>query len=138
MQRDNFTCQHCLSKDRTLVVHHKVYKIGRKYWEYDDNDLITLCERCHKCEHQSKDEFYETINDLKNSFERHGLSYGLLNALISDLDPDSLVVAEDFPKAVKDHFSLAAYGTQNYSDILILEILRVDDFSELKKYILKT
>jgi 5-methylcytosine-specific restriction endonuclease McrA len=48
MQRDNFTCQSCFSKDATLNVHHTIpYKASAKPWEYEDDELITLCEDCH-------------------------------------------------------------------------------------------
>jgi hypothetical protein len=30
-----------------LVVHHRVYRSGKMAWEYGDDDLLTLCERCH-------------------------------------------------------------------------------------------
>ena len=50
MQRDDFTCQHCGCKERELQVHHRVYHKGAKPWEYDDSELITLCDRCHDAE----------------------------------------------------------------------------------------
>lgn len=28
-------------------VHHKSYQNGRAYWDYSDDDLEILCERCH-------------------------------------------------------------------------------------------
>lgn len=31
-----------------LNVHHKLYIIDREIWEYDDDDLITLCQKCYK------------------------------------------------------------------------------------------
>lgn len=47
MQRDDFSCQVCSSKDNTLNVHHRLYRKGKSPWEYDDSDLVTLCEKCH-------------------------------------------------------------------------------------------
>lgn len=35
-----------------LNVHHKYYIEKRKAWEYDNKVLITLCENCHKVEHE--------------------------------------------------------------------------------------
>lgn len=51
MQRDNFQCQCCFSKEDTLTVHHKKYIDGKSAWEYPDNLLITLCEDCHQSVH---------------------------------------------------------------------------------------
>lgn len=46
-ERDDFTCQFCGSKNKTLNIHHLSYKNGIEPWEYDDDLLITLCEQCH-------------------------------------------------------------------------------------------
>ena len=37
-----------------LQVHHKKYFIGRWPWEYDDDDLISLCENCHQKVHEEE------------------------------------------------------------------------------------
>ena len=51
MERDGFKCCDCGTTDE-LNVHHIQYIAGRKPWEYDDEDLITLCEKCHKKRHK--------------------------------------------------------------------------------------
>ena len=51
MQRDDFQCQMCFSREDTLTVHHKEYIKGLEPWEYEDKHLITLCECCHKKVH---------------------------------------------------------------------------------------
>src|SRR5690606_32483853 len=35
-----------------LNIHHKYYVKGKMAWEYDNESLITLCERCHQKEHE--------------------------------------------------------------------------------------
>lgn len=35
----------------TLQVHHKKYVNGKEKWEYDDDDLVTLCKECHTTLH---------------------------------------------------------------------------------------
>lgn len=47
MQRDNFTCIKCKDTETTLHIHHKSYEYNKKPWEYEDDNLITLCEDCH-------------------------------------------------------------------------------------------
>jgi len=49
LERDKFTCQLCGDDETMLHVHHKKYTKGKKPWEYDNKDLITLCKDCH-CE----------------------------------------------------------------------------------------
>jgi hypothetical protein len=53
LDRDNATCRHCNSKEKTLHVHHMYYTMDEsgewlKPWEYPKDSLITLCEDCHK------------------------------------------------------------------------------------------
>jgi 5-methylcytosine-specific restriction endonuclease McrA len=66
-----------------LQVHHKKYIGDREIWEYDDNDLITLCKKCHSDLHSnyeiphfdSKDEFIGMMKHLpkdNNSGHKHG------------------------------------------------------------------
>ncbi len=47
-ERDNWTCVHCGSKDKTLHAHHRFYVSGRAAWDYSTNALETVCEDCHK------------------------------------------------------------------------------------------
>lgn len=47
MKRDNFKCSACDNEELPLHVHHKEYIDGMKPWEYESNQLITLCEDCH-------------------------------------------------------------------------------------------
>ena len=48
LKRDNYTCQNpeCGSRVDVLHVHHKRY--NGKIWESPDEDLISLCETCHR------------------------------------------------------------------------------------------
>ena len=48
MERDSFECSACGDKESTLHVHHKKYDKGKRIWETEDKDLITLCENCHE------------------------------------------------------------------------------------------
>lgn len=65
MQRDNFSCQICGHKDKTLHVHHIHYEKDKKPWEHDESLLITLCEDCHREEHNSRNKILERIDDLQ-------------------------------------------------------------------------
>lgn len=48
LKRDNFCCRSCLEDTKTLNVHHIYYDNKKEPWEYDNDDLITLCDECHK------------------------------------------------------------------------------------------
>lgn len=71
IKRDYNTCTRCGSQlpDDQLQVHHLHYFDGRKAWEYEDFELITLCKHCHAEEHgHVKPTFgwkYEGMEDLE-------------------------------------------------------------------------
>lgn len=48
LERDNYQCQHCDESELTLQVHHLSYPKGINIWECKDENLITLCEPCHR------------------------------------------------------------------------------------------
>lgn len=52
-----FECQNCGEKEITLHVHHRRYVKGRMVWEYSDEELRVLCERCHAEEHTNRELF---------------------------------------------------------------------------------
>ena len=45
MQRDEWKCRDCFSKDKQLHVHHCFYE--NEPWEIENKYLITLCSDCH-------------------------------------------------------------------------------------------
>ncbi len=64
MQRDEFTCQCCKQKNKTLHIHHKTYEFGCDPWDYEDYNFITLCQACHTEEEYQKLIFNSTIKFL--------------------------------------------------------------------------
>lgn len=46
--RDNYTCRLCGAKNVPLEVHHIRYLSGREIWDYEDGDLVSLCNDCHE------------------------------------------------------------------------------------------
>ena len=50
LHRDNYTCQHCGKKNCRLEVHH--IKFRHSGGTDDEENLITLCEDCHKGVHK--------------------------------------------------------------------------------------
>jgi 5-methylcytosine-specific restriction endonuclease McrA len=60
----DFTCENCEADDRTLNVHHRIYRKGKEPWEYALADLICLCEVCHEVEHGWRDQLKEVMAKL--------------------------------------------------------------------------
>jgi len=56
-----WTCQLCSATESTLHVHHKRYVKGRRAWEYEDRELMVLCEACHDEQHRLQDLLDEMV-----------------------------------------------------------------------------
>lgn len=82
MNRDNFTCQLCGDTETMLNVHHLSYHQDRNIWDYEDWELMTLCENCHKDEHSSMDDLIAEIETLKS----HGVTMREIFSVLNDLD----------------------------------------------------
>lgn len=51
-ERDKFTCQCCGAEEKTLHAHHLFYRPGAEGpWDYEDDDIMTVCDECHEAEH---------------------------------------------------------------------------------------
>lgn len=50
LQRDGYCCQHC-GTDRNLTLHHVIYR--RHGGQATTDNLITLCEACHRYLHNT-------------------------------------------------------------------------------------
>ena len=46
--RAGWVCQVCGADDRKLETHHGFYVYGRDPWDYPDESLFCLCDKCHK------------------------------------------------------------------------------------------
>lgn len=71
MERDGWSCQICDNKSKTLNVHHLFYEYGKDPWDYNNHQLVTLCEECHKREHDSKAE----VDMVIKAIIKRGFSY---------------------------------------------------------------
>lgn len=84
MEKDNFTCQLCGDTETMLNVHHLSYHRDRNIWEYEDWELMTLCENCHKDEHSSLDD----INSYIESIKSKGATIREIVAVLGSIDVD--------------------------------------------------
>lgn len=51
LQAADFACEKCGNKEKTLNVHHIQYRKNAAPWEYELNELESLCEDCHQAIH---------------------------------------------------------------------------------------
>jgi len=54
LERDDWACQWCGDNTSELHVHHLIYHWDSEPWEYQDEELITLCSSCHEKEKDRK------------------------------------------------------------------------------------
>ena len=71
----NFTCEFCSRDAKTLNVHHVIYDSKRKLWDYDFNELIVLCEDCHKNWHSEVNDLLTQIAYLKTNCNPDFMAY---------------------------------------------------------------
>lgn len=62
MEGRSFECESCGDKEKTLNVHHKIYRKNKKIWEYPNSDLECLCEDCHKESHTLAEKIREALS----------------------------------------------------------------------------
>lgn len=123
MQRDNFTCQHCGSTQKSLQVHHLWYSSLKKPWEYENDCYITLCEDCHELETEYNSILYTSFCDLKTIAGQKGFSKQFLDAVLTKLS--SFILADTIDSAnysVSDLFYEAACDTRLHSDAKTLGV----------------
>jgi Zn finger protein HypA/HybF involved in hydrogenase expression len=71
----DWECTNCGSKDDQLQVHHKQYIKGKNPWEYEDEQLQVLCNKCHGEMHQILDAI-KTIISYSDIYEIYNLLRG--------------------------------------------------------------
>lgn len=132
-ERDNFTCQHCGTREKELQVHHMSYSHGTKPWEYPNDKLITLCKDCHENETQCSRELYDNFKDLKSAFTEKGLSIELLNSMLEKISECLRNEDNGYTNDVLSFLNIIHGGTQIMSDFVALKKLGVhnDEFFKI-------
>jgi len=77
MQNVGFCCEGCGSTSKTLNVHHKLYRKGHEPWEYNDLELMCLCEECHEGWHWLKENFNVALQYIDLHAYREVVGYAI-------------------------------------------------------------
>lgn len=85
LKRDNYRCFVCGSTF-DLRVHHKYYFSGTftPAWEYPDDCLITMCERCHEEHHENNNTVFKPKQTIIRKQKKNNYKKGLLIRLMKD------------------------------------------------------
>ncbi len=68
-QAAGFECANCHASDQPLHAHHLRYKKGADPWDYNDRDIVCLCESCHEEWHAARD----ALNLFESGLTAEGL-----------------------------------------------------------------
>lgn len=75
LEAANWACETCGAEDKTLHVHHKRYLKGHEPWEYENEDLRSLCEDCHEEISLLSSNITAALNRLNESGRQRVLGY---------------------------------------------------------------
>ena len=71
-------CECCRRSGIVLQVHHLFYEFNRNLWDYDGDEVIVLCESCHKDIHEQLKQFRKHVFRYLN-----GQSFKVLNGALA-------------------------------------------------------
>jgi len=94
MSAAGFKCQCCGAEDKTLNVHHKLYRKGASPWEYESDELQCLCENCHADQHQEQEDLDRVLLPLPR-----GVWAAFCAAYAAgDIDPGEVYMAREYDR----------------------------------------
>lgn len=116
LNRDNYTCQYCNTKKGTLHIHHIIYrsKSGSDKLE----NLITLCEECHRKLHNGllKD-FEAKLNGKKKDQLKHATQMNSIKVQLINNYPEAI---ETFGFVTKENRQRIGLEKEHYNDAVII------------------
>ncbi len=74
LNRDDWTCKFCKSKEIEFHVHHETYIKRREPWDYPDENFTSLCKDCHLVVENFKSERKVKILSIAYFNKRTGLA----------------------------------------------------------------
>ena len=101
LNRDNYTCQYCGKKNIRLEVHHIIYHSNSG--TNDENNLITLCEDCHKGIHNGKIVLAKKPKKLNL---KHATHMSIIRSQLLKQYPEAIETFGFVTKENRNHLSL--------------------------------
>ena len=102
LHRDNYTCQCCGKKNCRLEVHH--IKFRRNGGTDDEENLITLCEDCHKGIHAGTVELNKKPKKSKGL--KHATHMSIIRSRLLKVYPQAIETFGFVTKANREHLRL--------------------------------
>ena len=116
LNRDNYTCQCCKTKKGTLQAHHIVYRSNGGADTLDN--LITICEACHKKLHDGELQLFESkINGKKKGTLKHATQMNSIRVQLLKHYPKAL---ETFGFITKENRQLLGLPKSHVIDACVI------------------
>ena len=116
LNRDNYTCQCCKTKKGTLHVHHIIYRSNGGSDKMEN--LITLCENCHKKLHDGKLKNFEAkLSGKKKGMLKHATQMNSIRIQLLKEYPEAI---ETFGYITKANRQLLNISKDHYIDACVI------------------
>lgn len=128
--RDGYTCQYCKKKNGTLHAHHIIYRSNGGKDTMDN--LITLCESCHKKLHNGElAEFESKLKGKRKGTLKHATQMNSIRIQLLKHYPNAI---ETFGFVTKTNREACGLSKTHYNDAIVIAtgstnppILRTDN-----------
>jgi len=116
MERANFACEICDDNETTLHIHHGYYQMGVNPWEYHDETLHCLCEKCHEVTSKNADFLKKLLGHINPADMEQIIGYVLAIALSYPIEDPSM----DEPPSVnyETFLGIAQYRANTKDDVV--------------------
>lgn len=116
LNRDNYTCQCCKTKKGTLHAHHIIYRRNGGADTLDN--LITLCEECHKKLHRGELESFEAkLKGKKKGQLKHATQMNSIRIQLLKHYPEAI---ETFGFITKENRQLLGLPKAHFIDACVI------------------
>ena len=116
LNRDHYTCQCCKTKKGTMHVHHIVYHSNGGSDKMDN--LITLCEDCHKRLHDGElKDFESKLVGKRKGTLKYATQMNSIRCQLLKMYPEAI---ETFGYITKANRELSSLNKEHYNDAIII------------------
>lgn len=116
LNRDNYTCQCCKTKKGALHVHHIIYRSNGGSDKMEN--LITICENCHKKLHDGElKEFESKLTGKRKGTLKHAAQMNSIRLQLLNVYPEAI---ETFGYITKANRELSNLTKEHYNDAITI------------------
>ena len=120
--RDNYTCQHCKKRTGTFNAHHIIYRSNGGADTLDN--LITLCEKCHRDLHKGLlVKFESTVAGKRKGTLKHATQMNSIRLQLLKNYPEAI---ETFGFVTKENRQAVGLDKTHYNDAIVIALGSID------------